>query len=176
MEGYAAEITKLVQEAFPGYGDIAQREEKFNRFLAGLDPALRAKCHEQGATDLDEALIIAGQGEIARETLKLDYSNTHVRQAPNGSGAAAMVHSISDVSGLYRAMDRLSEDMREMRMEMRQLAEENNQLRSSGWQDEWKTSPQVRGDQCQCDCGGHGCQSRRSRGDQRGRSPERGWQ
>lgn len=45
LELYAAEISKLVQEAFPGYGDIAQKEEKFRRFLAGLDPTLRAKCH-----------------------------------------------------------------------------------------------------------------------------------
>lgn len=58
LELYAAEISKLVQEAFPGYGDIAQKEEKFRRFLAGLYPTLRAKCHEQGATDLEEALVI----------------------------------------------------------------------------------------------------------------------
>ncbi|CAL8313425.1 unnamed protein product [Boreogadus saida] len=33
----------------------SEREEKFRRFLAGLDPALKAKCLEMGATDLEEA-------------------------------------------------------------------------------------------------------------------------
>lgn len=108
LDVYAADISKLVQEAFPGYGDIAQREEKFRRFLAGLDPTLRAKCHEQGATDLEEALVIAGRCEMAR-----------VRHTPSGSSAAATVHSVSDGGGLYRAMDRLTEDMREMKMEMK---------------------------------------------------------
>lgn len=51
LDVYAADISKLVQEAFPGYGDVAQREDKFRRFLVGLDPLLRAKCHEQWATD-----------------------------------------------------------------------------------------------------------------------------
>ena len=74
LDVYAADIGKLVQEAFPNYGDAAQREEKFRRFLAGLDPCLRAKCQEQGATDLDEALIIAGRCDIAREILKSDYA------------------------------------------------------------------------------------------------------
>lgn len=175
LDVYAAEVSKLVQEAFPGYSDIAQKEEKFCRYLAGLDPALRAKCHEQGATDLEEGLIITGRCEMAREALKMDYVNTQVRQPPTGSGAAAMVHSISDGGGLYRAMDRITEDMREMRMEMRRLAEENNRMRSRGWRDEWKTSHTVHGGQCQCVCGEQGCQSRRTRGEQRGRSPDRGW-
>ena len=75
LDVYAADISQLVQEAFPGYGEIiAQKEEKFCRFLVGLDPTLRAKCHEQGATDLEEALVIAGRCEMARETLRMDYS------------------------------------------------------------------------------------------------------
>lgn len=45
--------------------------------------------------------------------------------------------------GLYRAMDRLTEDMRKRRKEMRQLAEENNWLRSSGRGDKWETPPLV---------------------------------
>lgn len=59
-----------MQEAFPDYGAVAQREEKFCLFLAGLDPALRAKCHEQGATGPEEALTVAGCCENAREALK----------------------------------------------------------------------------------------------------------
>lgn len=116
---YAAEIRKLVHQAFPGYGDVTQKEEKFSRFLAGLDPALRTKCHEPWATDLEEALIIAGRCEMARETWQSDYVNNLVHQPPARSGAAAMVHSIADGGGLYQVMDRLTEDVREMRIEMR---------------------------------------------------------
>lgn len=175
LDVYAAEISKLVQEAFPGYGDVAQREEKFRRFLAGLDPALRAKCHEQGATDLEEALVIAGRCEMAREALKMDYGNAQIRQTPTGSGGAAMVHSISEGGGLYSAMDRLTEDMRGMRVEMRRMAEENNRLKTSGGRYEGDIFQPVRGGQCQCVCGEQGCQSRRLQGDHRGRSPDRGW-
>lgn len=62
-----------MDEAFPEYGDKAQREEKLCRFLAGLDPVLMAKCHEQGATVLEEAVIIAGQCKNARDSIKIDY-------------------------------------------------------------------------------------------------------
>ncbi len=40
LEVYAAEISRLVDEAFPEYGDRAQREEIFCCFLTGLDPVL----------------------------------------------------------------------------------------------------------------------------------------
>ena len=174
LEVYAAEISRLVHEAFPGYGDIAHREEKFRRFLAGLDPALRAKCHEQGATDLDEALIIAGRCEMAREAHKMDFSNKQVHQPPTESGAAAAVSSVTDGYGWRSALDRLAEDMREMKVEMRRMAEENNRLRANRWRDERKAPHPVHGGQCQCTCGEQGCPSR-SGGEQRGRSPDRGW-
>lgn len=100
-------------------------------FLAWLDPLLRAKCLEQGSIDLEEALVIASWCEMAREALKMDYGNPPVRQTPTGSGAAAMVHSVCDEGGLYRAMDRLTEDMREMIVEMRRMAVENQRLKTS---------------------------------------------
>lgn len=174
LDVYAAEVSRLVQDAFPAYGEVAHREEKFCRFLAGLDPALRAKCHEQGATDLEEALVVAGRCEMAREAWKMDYVNTQVRQPPADSGTAAGVHSITEGNGWHRAMDRLTEDMREMRMEMRRMAEENDRLRTSHWRNEGTAPHPVRGGQCQCTCGEQGCQSRPA-GEQRGRSPDRGW-
>lgn len=168
MDVYAADISQL---AFPGYGDIAQKEEKFRRFLAGLDPTLRAKCHEQGATDLEEALIIAVRCEMARETLKLDYVNIQPRHASPDGSATAMVHSILDEGGAYKAIERLTEDMREMRLEMRRMTEENKRLRVNNWRDEWRTlSPG-----CQCMCGEQGCPSRRPQFEPRGRSPDRRW-
>ncbi|XP_054874671.1 uncharacterized protein LOC118471314 [Amphiprion ocellaris] len=69
LELYAADISRLVAEAFPEYDMAALNGEKFRRFLAGLDPGLRAKCHEQGASDLEEALMIAGRCERARMAL-----------------------------------------------------------------------------------------------------------
>lgn len=123
---------------------------------------------------MEEALTIAGRCEMAREALKMDYVSTQVRQPPTESGAAAMVHSISDGGGLHRAMDSLTADMREMRMEMRQMAEENNRLKASRWRDEQKAPHPVHGGQCQCTCGERGCQSR-PWGEQRGPSPHRGW-
>ncbi|KAL0157406.1 hypothetical protein M9458_048652, partial [Cirrhinus mrigala] len=49
LEVYVAEISRLVDEAFPEYGDRAQREEKFRRFLAfssvlGEAAHLRGNC------------------------------------------------------------------------------------------------------------------------------------
>lgn len=107
LDVYAADISKLVQEAFTGYGDVAQRQDKFRRSLVGLDPLLRAKCQKQWPTDLEEALVITSRCEMACEALKMYYSNPPVRQNPIGSCAAKMVHSVSDRGGLCRAMDRL---------------------------------------------------------------------
>lgn len=161
---YAADISQLVHEAFPGYGDVAQKEEKFRRFLAGLDPTLRAKCHEQGATDLEEALIIVGRFEMARETLKMDYGSTQARHTSLGGGATAMVHSISEGGSMYSVLQRLTEDMKEMRLEMKRMSEENKCQRSPCWAEEWR-APLAR---CQCVCGEQGCPSRRSWSDPRG--------
>ena len=49
LEFFAAEITRLVLEAFPNYGDAAMAMERFRGFVAGVDPALGVKCHEHGA-------------------------------------------------------------------------------------------------------------------------------
>lgn len=71
LEVFAAEITRLVFEAFPGYGQPAIAMERFRRFVAGLDPVLQVKCHEHGATTLEEALAVACKCERAQEALRL---------------------------------------------------------------------------------------------------------
>lgn len=71
LEVYAAEVTRLVLEAFPNYGAPAITMEHFRRFIAGLDPVLQAKCHEHGATTLEEALAVACKWEQAQEALRL---------------------------------------------------------------------------------------------------------
>lgn len=59
LEVFAAEITRLVLEAFPDYGEAAIAMERFRRFGAGLDPTLQSKCHEHGASTLEKALAVA---------------------------------------------------------------------------------------------------------------------
>jgi len=104
---YAAEINRLVLEAFPDYGQNATREEKFRLFLAGLDPGLRAKCHEQGATDIEEALVIAERCENDRESVKLDYVDHRGAAgcAATVGGPATAVQSVTDYGGPTRSGD-----------------------------------------------------------------------
>lgn len=71
LELYAAEITRLVLEAFPNYVRPAIAMEHFRRFVAGLDPVIQAKCHEHGAATLEEALDTACKWERAQDALKL---------------------------------------------------------------------------------------------------------
>ena len=47
--------------------------ESGERFLAGLDADLMLKCHE-GATDMEEALVIAERCENGREAVKQDHA------------------------------------------------------------------------------------------------------
>ena len=171
LDVFAAETSRLVHEAFPHYGLTAQGEEKFRRFLAGLDPELRAKCHEQGATTLEEALVIAGRCENAREAAKLDYLTS---PSLGSSAPVAAVRSVSGDRSLYKTMEKLVEEMKDMKTEMRRVAEENRALQArasdrGGWRDARSPSRE----QCRCDCGGRGCQAGRSPSLQRGRSPER---
>lgn len=171
---YAAEINRLVLEAFPDYGKNAIREEKFRRFLAGLDPGLRAKCHEQGATDMEEALIVAERCENAREAIKLDcHGGAAAYTAPIG-GPVAAVHPVTDHGSLHRVVSDLAEEMRDMRMDLKLMAEENQRLRERAKGGvEWRSARSTGRGPCHCMCGGVGCQSQTSHALQRGRSPDR---
>ncbi|KAF7688153.1 hypothetical protein HF521_014159 [Silurus meridionalis] len=167
LEVYVAEIGRLVDEAFLEYGDKAQKEEKFRRFVAGLDPVLRAKCHEQGATDLEEAVIIAGRCEMA--------DCMPVNNAYGNIDGVSAVHSVTNNGGLYGAVDQLTGEMREMRMELMRLGEENQRLKSSASSratNEWSGDRSRSNGMCQCVCGGRGCQSRVFDSARRGRLPE----
>ncbi|KAF5889711.1 regulator of microtubule dynamics 1 isoform X1, partial [Clarias magur] len=96
LEVYAAQISRLVDEAFPEYGDRAQREEKCSRFLAGLT----------------------------------DYMTGNAAGSTNDVGAVAAVYSVTDNGGLHRAVDRLTEEMRDRRMELRRLGDGNQKLKA----------------------------------------------
>ncbi len=67
LEVFSADISRLVNEAFPDYGQKAKNGEKFRRFVAGLAPYLQLRIHEQGVTTLDAALRLAVQIERAHE-------------------------------------------------------------------------------------------------------------
>lgn len=69
--------------------------EFFRRFVAGIDPFLQAKCHEQGAATLEGALSVACKWECAQETLKLlsppAFSPELSPSAPQDEPLTAMV-------------------------------------------------------------------------------------
>uniref|UniRef100_A0AAV2LTN0 Uncharacterized protein n=1 Tax=Knipowitschia caucasica TaxID=637954 RepID=A0AAV2LTN0_KNICA len=106
---------------------------------------------------------------MARETLRNDYM--YPIDSGNIKPTTALVQSISEGTSWQRTIDRLAEDMKEMRTDVRKLSEENERLRQ-GARDGSSTTHQ----RCQCRCGARGCQSLRSWSEPRGRSPEAGWQ
>lgn len=184
LEIYAADISRLVAEAFPEYDKAARGGETFRRFLAGLDPALQAKCHEQGATDMEEALTVASRCERARQTLRANtpgsnYSSPHPATVAtlNFSSPSPTNCKADTAQELIRVIERLTSRMDNLQSEVRELRSERGSPFSGGRQ----RSPGERVTQrraCHCDCGGFGCRSA-SRDSQlddrmRGRSPQRG--
>uniref|UniRef100_A0AAV2LHR9 Uncharacterized protein n=1 Tax=Knipowitschia caucasica TaxID=637954 RepID=A0AAV2LHR9_KNICA len=159
LEVYAADVSRLVAEAFPDYGVVARRE-KFRRFLAGLDPALKSKCLEQGATDLEEALTIAERCENAREALQRDCVSNYPFN-PHVAESRAVVQAVTSNDSLYKAVDQLSQEMHAMRMEMKSVYEENQRLRNSDMgQRQFVGRRSGFGGRCECTCGEPGCQGR----------------
>ena len=114
-------------EAFPDYGRAANGET-FRRFLAGLDPALQAKCHEQGATDVEEALTVAGRCEWARQALRastpgLPYSSPQpaVVAALNPASPSVLDCNANATEKLVHAIERLTSRMDNLQTEVRDL-------------------------------------------------------
>ena len=52
----SAEISHLVEEAFPTYGHNAEDVEKFRCLIARIEPYLQLRYHEHGVTTLESAL------------------------------------------------------------------------------------------------------------------------
>lgn len=61
MEVYAADVCRLVKEAFPEFEHNATEYMKMSRFIAGLDQELQVKCHERGVKTFTEACEVASQ-------------------------------------------------------------------------------------------------------------------
>ncbi len=79
---------------------------------------------------LEPCVIIAGRCENARDTIKTDYMTVNAAGSTNDGGAVAAVYSVTDNGGLHRAVNRLTEKMRDMRMELRCLGDENQKLKA----------------------------------------------
>ncbi len=93
LEVYAAELTRLVHQAFPYYGESAIKGEILQRFIAGLEPALQAKLYEFGVTTLEDAIKLAGRCERARSAATESFSLL-VPAAPQPT----VVHSLTTES------------------------------------------------------------------------------
>ncbi|XP_071944415.1 uncharacterized protein [Antedon mediterranea] len=101
LQVYAADLRRLVREAFPDYGFVAQVGEAFRRFLAGLQPALQLKCYEHGAQTLDSALKIAQQIESANEAqhnLLTQNTNHNNMWYPQQVDVSSLSSKICDLS------------------------------------------------------------------------------
>lgn len=93
LEVYAAELTRLVHQAFPDYGESAIKGEILRRFIAGLEPALQAKLYEFGVTTLEDAIKVAGRCERARSAATESFP----LPAP-AAPQPAVVHSLTTES------------------------------------------------------------------------------
>ena len=87
MEVYAADVCRLVKEAFPDFEHNASEYMKMSRFIAGLDQELQVKCHERGVKTFTEAFQVASQAERARQAARLvmPVSSPNVRVRPQRS-------------------------------------------------------------------------------------------
>lgn len=146
LEVFAAEINRLVFEAFPGYGQPAIAMERFRRFVAGLDPVLQVKCHEHGATTLEQALDVACKCERAQEALRLAQPQCVGVSPPAASSPAssqpaahltAMVSSgpVSSVgvnSDILSAISQLSAEVRTLKLAVTDLSHQKSSPTSPG--------------------------------------------
>lgn len=113
---------------------------------------------------------MAERCENARVALQRDYTSS----AATYNDGAPSVQSVSVSEGLQRAIERLTEDMYAMRVEMKDVHEENRRLRAGNNDLRGRRPRSPSGGRCTCTCGEWGCQLRGSREDRRGRSPDPG--
>lgn len=98
MEVYAADICRLVKEAFPDFEQNASEYMRLSRFLAGLDQDIQIKCHERGVKTFKDAFQVTTQGERARQAVKLVQP---VSSAVRDSSTAQTVNVISDTDNRF---------------------------------------------------------------------------
>ncbi len=116
------------------------------RFVAGFDPVIQAKCNEHGATSLEEALAIACKWERAQEVLRLaplPPLSQKTGMSPNSSTAlpseslSAMVSTKTTAHGnvyseVMTAIMQLNADVKALRMEVSQMKRQHASSRQRG--------------------------------------------
>lgn len=125
LDVYAADICRLVKEAFPDFEPNASEYMKLSRFVAGLDQELQIKCHERGVKTLKEALEIATQAERARQAAKLTMplppTNNTADMVSNLSVTAVSntdMHLQEAVHVLTDTIKDLSRDMKALKLQI----------------------------------------------------------
>lgn len=119
MEVYAADVCRLVKEAFPDFEQKATEYMTPTRFLAGLDQQLQIKCHERGVKTFKEAFDIATQAEHARQAAKLlppnPCSNT------NGTQTQSVNTITDDPATLHKVVQDLTDTVRHLSKDLTDL-------------------------------------------------------
>lgn len=119
IDVYAADVCRLVKEAFPDFEPNASEYMTLTRFLAGLDQDLQIKCHERGVKTFKEALAIATQAEHARQAVKLLPPNPYTS---NSSAKAQSVNTISeDPATLHNVVKDLTDTVRHLSKDLTDL-------------------------------------------------------
>ncbi len=126
---FAAEISRLVEETFPTYGQNAKVWEKFRRFIAGIEPYLQVRCHEQGLNTLDSALQFAIQIENARHASRL-FSTPNTLQSFSRTQVLPAVSPVTTTHlptspGVHSAT---SDDLRRMQSMLETLTDKVEKL------------------------------------------------
>ena len=117
LELYLAELSCLVEEAFPNYGEEAKKCELFRRFVAGLDSSLQLKVHEHGATTVDLALKIASQCERAQLALNINSPSQLMSvTAPTHMLPTPTPHTGTD---LATAITQMQADIKDIKQQQR---------------------------------------------------------
>lgn len=129
---FAAEICRLVEEAFPTYGQHAKDGEKFRRFISGIEPYLQLRCHEHGVKTLETALQFALQIETAHHASRV-FSSTNTlpcfSQASGASPAPPLTSThLSASSTSLGVHSATSDDLRKMQKTLDTLSEKVEQL------------------------------------------------
>ena len=75
---------------------------------------------------MEEALVIAERCENGREAVRQDYAAKVTGCMTSVRGQVASVHSVTDYGGLRKAIHSLTEEMRDMKVEMKLMAEDNH--------------------------------------------------
>ncbi|XP_077358205.1 uncharacterized protein LOC144004677 [Festucalex cinctus] len=125
---FAAEISRLVEEAFPTYGDDAKSGEKFRRFIAGLDPYLQLRCHEQGVKTLEEALKFAVQIETAHQASRVFAAQGPFPAAPTYPAVSPIVTPPLPMAAPLGVHSANADDMKKMLKTIEALSDKVERL------------------------------------------------